>query len=370
VRTVVGLLALAACGRINFDPLGDSGTSHDCGVTLQSGDLVIDPASTSTIAPLSVPLARTLLITTMREAEPSPAYGNTACALVAAGVQCQRLMSGTDYAMSTGAITVHWTAVTFASGVNVQRGLTTINGVNQVTIDPVDLASSFVILGGAYMNTGVSWGTDEYIQGRLTDDHTIELTNLLGISAVSWQVITVAGASVQSGDFALTDADTTQQIPIAAVDLEHAFPLISYTYDSDVGPLGVRVGMASPYIGAPDMLQIARAGTGAPLAGTWQVITVPYLVHAGAASVIGGMTSYTFGLPLDPNTTVAFGTLMSVLGPSGGQGYLSTASPVADMVGEATFTMTTGAGGLTIERGTALSDAAVTFATLDFATCP
>ena len=374
---MVAVLLVVGCGRIDFGDLGtvgDGAVSDACtpAVTLESlstGELVIDTASTSASAPMAVPLDRTILFTSLREAEPSPSFGNTMCTLAAGGITCTRLDAGTDYAGSTGAITVRWTVATFTAGVSVQRGIgsLTVSVPNKVALNPIDPAASFVVLNGSYMNTGQSWGTDEFIRARLTDGQTLEVTADATSSVVAWQVVTMAGASVQRGtsDFAPTDLETL--VPIAAVDSARTFALVSNTENSTVG-LGAAMSLVSARLSDPSTLHLARASGGAPVSIAWEVISVPFAVEHGDAALAAGVTSATFPMTGTVASSVALATEQTVLGASGGTTDLADGT-VIDMVGEGEATLALSPAGLTVARATSLSNADFPWAVLDFASC-
>src|SRR5688500_14661840 len=173
----LAVLLLVGCGRLHFDELRGACEPDDVRVAeVMSFGMTMGASETSASLAIERPLERTILFTSVQQAEPSPTYGHMMCELTAAGVQCNRTMAGTDYAASTGEIRFRITLVTFAAGVRVQRGVTSPSA--SIAIDPVSLASSFVVLGGGWDNAGGSWGTNEYVRARLADSTTLELLTI------------------------------------------------------------------------------------------------------------------------------------------------------------------------------------------------
>jgi hypothetical protein len=340
---------------------------------LVTGELVIDAASITAHVSLALPLDRTILFTSVREAEPSPTYGNTMCQLAMDGITCQRLTAGTDYAQSDGTIHVRWTVVTLATGVSVQRGLAnTATGVPYiVTVTPVDPAASFLVMNGGYKNSGTGWGTDEFFRSRVVDGQTLEFTAVSSIAIVSWQLVTMTGASVQRGTMDFLTGDTEGFAPVGMVDPAHTFALVSNTEDSGVG-LGAKMSMLSaqlvPQPGGDQMVHVARASGGAPVSAAWEVITVPLAVAHGVAVLTPGAHMVTTSAPGATAGSVALATGQAVLGASGGTTDYSDAATI-DMVGEADATLAVTPTGITLERATSLSTTQVPWTEIDFASC-
>lgn len=366
----VSLLCATACGRIGFDAGSVDAPTCPASVAVVeqvvSGTLVVGATEVMHVTPLSVPLDRSVLFTSLREAEPSPVYGVTACELKAAGVACSRPLAGTDYAGSTGEITVRYSVVVFASGVTVQRGsaLTT----PPFAINTVPLASSFVLLGGSDINTGNSYGTDEYARAELmasaVDVRDFDVT----AAAYRWQVVTLAGATVERG---------TQLLPAGAVmtaqGLKSAtagsFPLVSYTGDSNVG-FGAATGALLARIDGESIVLEREQGT-MPLDASWEVITLPFASTRGETTFVVGQRQATVSVPgLRGGTSVALASSQALFGPSGGK--TNYAGPEGDLVAESSVTLTAVDDNIILERATADSDSVFDWVAIDFATsiCP
>jgi hypothetical protein len=364
---------LLGCGRIHFDPVGvtwDAAAQPSPLEDLQSGELVIGAGNLTASVPLALPIDRTILFTTLREAEPSPLYGNTMCELASDGITCQRLTMGTDYAASDGTIHVRWTAATFARGVSVQRGVAdlTVTTPATVALTSIDPAESFVLLGGGYMNNGTGWGTDEFMCGRIVDAQTAEIRAFATGGVAAWQVVSMTGAQVQRGIASLAMTDLEASVPIAAVDPARSVVLASYPFDStSIG--AANISMVSATIDTSSTLRIAHASAGVPIDLRWEVITLPFAVDHGVTDLAVGVATATAPTAASPATSVALTASQSVLGQSGGSTTLSSAT-FDDLVGEATATLTPTASGVVVERASTLSSASFSWSAIDFATGP
>lgn len=365
-----------ACGRFGFDTTtGSVDGNPDTPVCsappavveqVTSGILVIGATEAMHVAPLSVPLDRSVLFSTLREAEPSPTYGLTACELTASGVQCTRPMAGTDYASSTGEITVRYTVVVFASGVTVQRG--TESTPPPLAINAVPLASSFVLLGGADADIGNSYGTNEYVRAELmassVDVRDFDVT----MSPYRWQVVSVAGATVERGT-QLFPAGTLMSSQGLTTVTAGSFPLVSYTADSNIsasaagGALLARIAQSS--------LVLERDDGTMPLDASWEVITLPFAATRGETTLVPGQLQATVSVPgLHGATSVALASSQPLFGPSSGRTDYS--GPEVDLVGEASVTLSAFDDSIVLERATADSQAVFEWVAIDFSRpiCP
>lgn len=364
-------MLLVGCGRWNFDSRdAGAGTATDACVAgsgptverVQSGDLVIAaPSSAGSFGLLEpAPSDRTILFFSLREVEPSPKYGAVACALVANNVSCARPLAGTD--TGSGEIRIHWTAVTFASGVSVQRGVQT--GLTPFTIAPVDLASSFVVLGGCAMNTGNTWGTDEYARAKLTDAQTLDLHKFADEPTnIAWQVVSMTGASVQRGATTLdaTQTGTTAEIGPAG---STGFLLLSYSADT-ISQFSAAATSLSGSVES-DVVTFNRGGTQLPLDISWEVIALPFATARGTAMLPSGTTQVTEPVAgLVGASAVALASSQALFGQSGGLTNYNL-MPEPDLVGEAAVTLTPVDGGVVLERATAVGDTKVSWAAIDF----
>ena len=330
---------------------------------LVSGDLVLDTNTADLTAALSVPLGTSLLFTSIRESEPSPKYGDTLCELVAAGVHCKRDRAGTD--TGNGTITVHYTVATFTSGVTVQRGLVdtfTTNPASVTLTTPVDLTTSFVLLGGSAI-TGAGWGNNEFTRGRLVDSTHLEIAHALAGSQVAWQVVTMTGASVTRGTTALTTNQTTSTVTIPSAP---SGSLLLASYTTDVSSAAAATLMLQSRLASPTSLSFQRVQGGSNLSVAWELVSLPYATISGLTSFGAGVASASATVPgITAATSVALSSTQSILGQSGGSSSFTGAAQ--DLVGESAFTMTTGNNTLSLTRLSSVASATLPWTVIDFA---
>ncbi len=339
-----------------------------------SGVLIIAADQYVATAPLTVVPDRSILFTSMRQREQSPRHGAVLCELhpadallgIPAGITCKRNELGTDTSGSTGAVAIKWSVVTFTSGVSVQRGVARTYPTNPalVALTAIDPANSFVVLNGVFTN-GTGWGNNEFTRARIVDAQTLEVAhNVIG-GDVSWQVVSMLGASVQRGTTTLASAATTQSVPITEVPSGSVL-LASYTSNNPSGIAASALMLDGSLQGA-NSLFFQRGTGGATLEVAWEVVSTPFATRQGSTSLAAGVTSRTESVPgTTAASSVAISSMQSILGQSGGWTNFST----TDLVGEAAATMTTGTDSIVIERASASGSAQIGWTVLDFArTC-
>ena len=362
-------MLLCAC-RYHFDDQLADATTVMCepgAVVVENvitGEVVLAAADVSSAQPVSVPLDRSVMFTSVRQAEPSPQHGATLCELTANTVQCSRTLAGTDYAMSTGEIVVRYTIVTFSAGVTVQRGTMYVNDQTMATITPVPLASSFVVLTGGVGNTGAAWGTDEFGRARLVDDRTIEVRAIGGAQTFGWQVVTMAGAQVQRGERLMLPGQSQATVPIASVDLTRSFVLISHDADSTAGA-STDWELATGELASSSFLQLSRTASDGPVDVSWEVITVPFEVTSGMTVIPTGTTLASEPLEVS-DFAIAIASNQSLFGPATGGTAPIPSTAVNDMVGEGTVTLVPARQSLQLQRATSLAAAFMRWSVIDF----
>jgi hypothetical protein len=336
--------------------------------SITSGDLVISAADVQVTVPLSAPLTSSILFTTIRESEPSPQHGDAFCELIAEGVHCRRNRPGTDSPTSTGTLNVHWTVVTFSSGVTVQSGLVNTNAGNpaNVTITPVDLNSSFVLIGGSHTG-GTGWGSNEFTRGRLTSSTNLEIAHNTVGSQVAWQVVTMSGATVTRGTTTLASNALSQTVTIPAVP-SGSMLLASYMTDN-VSGIAAGAMMLSSQLASDTSLLFQRNLGGSTLSVAWEVISLPFATRRGIATFGAGIGATTVPVPgIAATSSVGLSSSQGILGQSGGS--TSYNGPDTDLVGEAAFTLATGDGSLLIQRQSTNASATLPWTVIDFSrTC-
>jgi hypothetical protein len=332
--------------------------------SVQSGDLTIAATSQTATAALSVPLTSSILFVSMGEAEPSPQYGAVRCQLLAAGVTCQRGNAGTDNPQSTGAIAIHWTVATFTSGVSVQSGIAN-TGTNPaiITLSPaVDPASSFVLLTGV-LSGGTGWGNNEFAMAQLQSGTSLQISNAVAGETVSYQVVTMTGASVQRGTLAFGSSDV-EKTAITTSLPTGALLLTSYTTDNQSG-IAASAMMLQSSIANANTLDFKRSQGGSNLNVAWEAVNLPYATHYGVSSFGVGSTSASSAVAgISAASAVAITSSQALLGQ--GTGSTTYNGALLDLVGEASATLSVGSGTVSLSRATSQASATIPWTVIDF----
>ncbi len=285
---------------------------------------------------------------------------------IQAGITCRRNELSTDTSGSSGTVAIKWSVVTFTSGVSVQRGVARTYPTNPdlVALTAIDPASSFVVLNGVYTN-GTGWGNNEFSRARIVNAQTLEVAHNVSGGDVSWQVVSMLGASVQRGTTTLASGTTTQNVPITEVPSGSVL-LASYTSDNPSGIAASALMLDGSLQGANSLL-FQRGTGGATLEVAWEIVSTPFATRHGSTSLAVGVASRTESVPsITAASSVAISSMQSILGQSGGWTTFAT----TDLVGEAAATMTTGTDSIVIERASTSGSAHIAWTVLDFArTC-
>lgn len=331
--------------------------------TLVSGDIVLDANTRETTAALTAPLTSSILFMSVKEAEPSPQYGDVYCELVAGGVHCKRDQAGTD--TGNGVVTIHYTVATFSSGVSVQRGTVDTNITNpaEIPITPVDPSTTFVLVGGG-STTGGGWGTNEFTRATLMGASTLEIAHSVQGSFIAWQVVTMAGATVTRGTTSLTTADTQS---VVTVPNTPSGSLLLASYESDnAGSVAAAALMLQSSISSPTTLSFQRGLGGTNLSVSWELVSMPFATHSGVTNFAAGVATASEPIPgISGASSVGISSTQSILGQSGGSTTYAGASN--DLVGEAAFSMVTGASTLSLTRLSSTASATLPWTVIDFA---
>jgi hypothetical protein len=120
---------------------------------------------------------------------------------------------------------VYYYVAEFQSGVLVQRGAATLSATTaNAPLSAVNLTKTFPIV--TYRNTGTSAGRDDFVRGKLTSSTQLSIVdNLAAPNGVAeWQVVTFEGATVQSGDIALSEDTNTYTATVQPVDRANTWP--------------------------------------------------------------------------------------------------------------------------------------------------
>lgn len=370
MRRLAALAALAlGCGRLQFDVVVDDAARCPALTTerVQQGELVLTATDAARSLPLPVPVepTRTILFLSMRQNEPSPLYGATRCELTgdqtSTAIACTRPAAGTDSVDSTGEIHVRWAAVTFSTGVTVQRGTTTASG--ELEVGPVSPAESFVLVGGN-PRTGNAWGTDEFVRAYLVDERTLSVRSISETASIGWQLVELTGARVQRGLVMFADADVQRTVTFSPIDRASTILLTSHLADTTNTP-AARTTMIDARFVDDETLALQRVSAEIELFVAWEVISLPFATENHVVTLAPGVTSVivpTTGLT--GASSVALATNQALLGQA--TGSTTDPPPTNDLIGEAAVTLTPTDSGVLVERATSTATATIGFGVIDF----
>lgn len=301
------LTALAACGRIGFDPSGGvpGGDAPDdtapgdstlpARTTVQSSGGEVLMTGTQLVVPVTaVDPAHAFLVFSYRGRFTTPVAGLIAGQLIdATTLQFDRVGGGTDAQIS-------WFLVE-APYVSVQRGAfrrPAFEVSAAIDIAPVDATKSIVIASAAGGDSDFSGadhvrasfdGADDRIRLAVGSNELPEL--------IAWQVITFENATVASGVGAIGVGALTQPVTVPSLVDPATFWLASWTVaDTTAG-----IGHATMDMHRSNSITLActRDVTGDALLFAWFAVTIP-----GARVITGEMdlVASTGGIqtPLNP----------------------------------------------------------------------
>jgi hypothetical protein len=252
------------------------------------------------------------------------------------------------------AIVVYYYVAEFQSGVQVQRGSTTLSSTTvTAALANVDLTKTFPLV--TYRNTGATYGKDDFVRAKVTSASQLTLENTLATpnGVAEWQVVSFDGATVQSGDLTMADTDATVVANVQPVDPTKTWVLFSY--DLSTLTSGAAQLMLRGKIDTPTQIGFRRSGSAAGATLSWYAVSFNNGTTVQSATTLLGDTATTATLalaPVDPLKTIA---VAGGLYQRGGATAIATASNV----GCGTFTLDIGSGSqLSLTRGAAMAGSA------------
>jgi hypothetical protein len=239
------------------------------------------------------------------------------------------------------AIPVRYYVAAFQSGVLVQRGSVAMSSTSVAVHLPVnvDLTTSFPIV--TYRNTGTTIGVDDFVRAELTGPGQLTLSIALAAPAgiVEWQVVSFAGATVQSGTVTMSGSATSVTVtPPHAVTPEATWLLLSGEVSNLTGTTAEL--MVSGRVASPTQVTVSRGGGGGANKVTWYAVSfgngttvqsAPLAVGDSAASATATLTQVA------PQKSIAVSGGLSLCGAT-------TAFTAASNTGYGTFTLNLGTG--------------------------
>jgi hypothetical protein len=336
---------------------------------VQTGEFSIPGVDTFNLDIITaVDPTKSILFASIRENEVEPREGAVICELFSSTeIRCQRQFTSGGPADD---ITIRWYVVEFTSGVTVQRGTTNANSTANQTIAAVNVARSFVVLGGALRSFADGmWNYDNFVRAQLTSSTNLEIAFYSDQQDVHWQVVTFDTAAVQrpAAPIAWTDGSTLLDVTLpTAIDTTRSFLLFSYTYQG--GGVPRNESMLTGRILNGTTLRFTR---GAGVSGAddislaYEVVSVPYRVQHTVSSLGAGLASLPVPLAaVNTGGAVAFSGNQAPIAQSAGGTDLA---PAGGPVGVSTFTHhVSGPNTLTLTRTNTTAAADVGWFVIDF----
>ncbi len=269
-------------------PVGTGGVK-----SVQTGTATMTTQATLNVPITAVNLAQSILFFNVQEDNVDPSNGQVRGQLTSStNIQFNR--TGT-----TTTITIKWYVAEFLSGVSVQRGTTAVTTVPMnIPITAVNLGRTFVL--ASWQKPGATYGNDDFLRARLTSTTNLELTHdTVGASldgTADWQVVSMTGASVQSGDVTFPTADASKTVTVTTVDTAKTFLLATWNSDAN----GIGANFIRGRITSPTQLTFDRGATGSTINLTWFLVTLNdgSTVQSGNASF--SSTTTTLPVTLSP----------------------------------------------------------------------
>jgi Peptidase family C25/Propeptide_C25/Concanavalin A-like lectin/glucanases superfamily/Domain of unknown function (DUF2341) len=211
--------------------------------------------------------------------------------------------------------TVYWYVAEFTSGVSVQRGTVSMDGVTtqNVGITSVDTTKSFPIVSYRSTQGSASVCQNQLLKAKITSATNLELALQTAgdnnDSVAAWQVVTYTDASVTSGDVSFASGDSSQTATVSISDLNKAWLIYSY----NTADTGSHVGhdLVRGQVANGTTLTFDRSDTGVALNLTWYLVqftdaaTVQY--GSKAFAVTDTQLNVTLTSSVDTTKSIAVG---------------------------------------------------------------
>lgn len=170
----------------------------------------------------------------------------------------------------------------------------------------VDLAHSFPLV--TYRNTGTNCGRDDFVRAELTSPN--QLTLSIGLAStggvVEWQVVSFAGATVQSETIVMAGNATsaTGALPVA-VNPAQTWLIASHEIAETTGTAAEL--LVSARLASATQVAVSRGGTGGAQKTTYYAVsfTNGTSVQSGTITIADGAQSGAAAATYDPAKSIA-----------------------------------------------------------------
>lgn len=342
------------------------------GAAVQRGTATSSANGTVTVAITSVNTTKSFLLFNSRHNNNRP-VGSLIRGRLASATTLEFVRVTDESPVST--MTIEWAVVSYACGINVQRGSatqasTTIN-VPITTVAGLDRA--FVTWSKTPASTDGTWNDDDPLVGELTSTSNLQFRVVTAASAhvIWWQVIEFPLASdikVQKGSTSLTGTSLTSTVTLpTAVDTSRTFVLVGFRTSGTGADVGAR--MLRAQLSSSTSITIDRSVSGSPDSITeivWQAVELNdgSLMQGGSEPFASGVSQKTVSLsPITLGRATAFASVQS----GGGQNMGRSPYVSDDVIGVGSFTGTLSANQLTLDRANTAAGADVGWFVVEWA---
>jgi signal peptidase I len=342
------------------------------GAAVQRGTATSSANGTVTVAITSVDTTKSFLLFSSRHNNNRP-VGSLIRGRLASATSLEFVRVTNESPVST--MTIEWAVVSYACGINVQRGSvtqasTTIN-VSIAAVAGLDRA--FVTWSKTPASADGTWSDDDPIVGELTSTSNLQFRVVTAASAhiIWWQVIEFPLASdikVQKGSTSLTGTSLTSTVTIpTAVDTSRTFVLVGFRTSGSGADVGAR--MLRAQLSSSTSITIDRSVSGSPDSITeivWQAVELNdgSAVQGGSEPFASGVSQKTVSLsPITLGRATAFASVQSGDGQSMGRSSYVT----DDITGVGSFTGALSANQLTLDRANTAAGADVGWFVVEWA---
>jgi hypothetical protein len=319
---------LSGCGRLQFEPRGaevrrdaatDGGPADDASAREDAGsEDAGEPAAEARVQRLTTSLDGTRVSVSIDAVDVTRSallFGVRADTVTSEDAHVRGWLSSPTSATfervgsSTPVEIVSYVAE-LGPGAFVQRGeLPGVGPTTSAALVPVPLDETVATL--SHMDRGTSFGADDVYRARVATESLLAISSSAstGDSAtLTWQTITIPGATVQSGDVTLSVSQLSATATASAVDLERTF--LTCTWSSVISGPGIGRRLVEASIMDESTLLFRRGLGDDEIQVTWFLVTLPppARVQTGTATFGSGTTSVDIPLAteVDLGRTVAF----------------------------------------------------------------
>ncbi len=269
--TALGWTALAACGRLEFDPVtsgDDSAVTAPATIVSATFDLGIGVPGGLVQLRSPVDVARSLLLFSATIDSPT-ASDTTVRGWLASADEIRFERQGAAAAAKIAYQVVTW------SGWTVQRGTTSLPGLQfelRVPLPtPVEIGSAFPIVTSS--SDGTSLDEDDALLAEISAPNELRLSlvdNLVSPTDIAWQVVEIPTARVLAGTTVMDTSATIVTATLATFDPSRSWLVFSHA--GDVTSSSAAAYMVAGSIADGQTVLFERDGTGVQVRVAYHLI--------------------------------------------------------------------------------------------------